>query len=74
MTVAYFKVLKTFEDLIVADINGARPIAEYTWRNYYLYDSKKNRVEKASFRDVLPGDRVVGLWKWANLNDLIIYR
>lgn len=74
MTVAYFKVLKTYEDLIVADINGARPIAEYTWRNYYLFDSKKNRVEKASFRDVLPGDRVVGLWKWANLNDLIIYR
>ena len=72
MATAYCKVIKTYSDMIVLDIDGARPIGEYQWRNYYLY--KNNRITKVDFSEIKPGDRVVGLWKWSNMNDLIIYR
>lgn len=74
MAVTYCRVEKTYQDLIIADIDGLKPIGEYTWRNYYIYEKSRNKVRKAAFTDVKPGDKIVGLWKWSNLNDLIIYR
>ena len=72
MAVTYFNVIKTYSDLIIAEIDGARPIEEYEWRNYYIVENGKMR--KAEFSDVKPTDKVVGLWKWSNMNDMIIYR
>jgi len=74
MTVTYCEVLKVYGDLIVADIDGAKPINENVWRNYYIYEKGRNRLKKAERTDVKPGDKIVGLWKWSNMNDMIIYR
>lgn len=74
MTVAYCEVKKTYSDLIIADIDGAKPIAERVGRNYYLFEKSKNRLTKISFRDIMPKDKIVCLWKWSNMNDLIVYR
>ncbi len=74
MAVTYCRVEKTYSDLIVADIDGFRPIPPNQWRHYYIYEKSKNKLRTADVSDVRPGDKIVGLWKWSNMNDLIIYR
>lgn len=72
MALTYCNVKKKLNNMIVADIDGARPIRESTWRNYYICENGKLRT--AGFSDIRQGDRIVGLWKWSNLNDVVIYR
>lgn len=72
MAMTYCRVTKRLNNMIVADIDGPRPIKESAWRNYYICE--KGRLYKAELSDVRAGDRIVGLWKWSNLNDVIIYR
>lgn len=74
MAVTYCRVEKTYSDLIIADIDGLKPILPNQWRHYYIYEKSKNKLKQAEFSDVKPGDKIVGLWKWSNMNDLIIYR
>lgn len=69
--VIYCPIKSVSADMMIIYSDGSLPVMTAE-RNYYICE--KGRVRRADYSDLAPGDRMVGLWRWSALKDVIVYR
>ena len=72
MAVIYCPIKSLYDDMMVIYSDGSMPVTVNPNRNYYLCE--KNKVRKINYSELAPGDKMVGMWKWSSLNDMVVYR
>lgn len=72
MAVIFCPVKSVYSDMLVIYSDGSMPVPVNSNINYYICEN--NKVRKSEYSDIVPGDNIVGMWKWSSLRDVIIYR
>lgn len=72
MAVIYCPVKSIYDDMFVIYSDGSMPIAVNSNRRYYICEN--NKIRKAEYSDIAPGDNMVGMWKWSSLVDVVVYK